>query len=57
MRIGEDDRLDAALGELTRADIAACIMWVKRDPELVVLLKKLEAIADEMTEEDDAIGG
>ena len=57
MRIGEDDRLDAALGELTRADVLACIMWVKRDPELVVLLKKLEAIAAEMTEEDDVIGG
>ena len=57
MRIGEEDRLDCALGELTRADIAACIMWVRRDPELVVLLKKLEAIAAEMTEEDDVIGG
>ena len=57
MRIGEDDRLDAALGELTRADIAACIMWVKRDPELLVLLKKLEAIQEEMTEDDDVTGG
>ena len=33
MRIGGDDRLDAALGELTRADVLACIMWIKRDPE------------------------
>jgi len=44
-------------GELTRADIAACIMWIRRDPELGTLLKKLEAIADEMTEDDDVIGG
>ena len=33
MRIGGDDRLDAALGELTRTDVLACIMWIKRDPE------------------------
>jgi hypothetical protein len=30
-------------------------MWVKRDPELGTLLKKLEAIQDEMTEDDDVI--
>ena len=32
-------------------------MWIRRDPELGTLLKKLEAIADEMTEDDDVIGG
>ena len=57
MRIGESDGLDAALGELTRADIADLISLVRPDPDLVDLLKKLKAIADEMTEEDDLIGG
>jgi hypothetical protein len=57
MRIGESDGLDAALGELTRADIATLIRLVRRDPDLMELLKKLEAIADEMTEEDDVISG
>jgi hypothetical protein len=45
------------LGELTRADITNLIRLVRRDPDLVELPKKLGAIADEMTEEDDVIGG
>ena len=32
-------------------------MGLRRGPELVVLLKKLETIADEMAEADDVIGG
>jgi hypothetical protein len=60
MRIGEDDRLDCALGELTRADIAALISLVSTvaqgADDMVALLNKLEAIRDEMTEADDVIG-